>query len=242
MPITNDAGIAQVSPGASAIDLTQPAQGYPDSPEVYQPSGEFSFARVVPSDGEQVRALAQWASELDVTTLLLSEGQGPFEKLMASQFASEASAAGVETRTGVVTVSKGRPEPAPSFYPGLGGTGPGKLSVDGVEHVVSGEIEPKQLPLGSFPSDFRQRIGRRPGPYAAYGFEAMRVTLEAIAAADRQDGFRASVADELLGSEHPTTILGSYSITPAGDTTLCAVQRYTLRRTLVPSEVVCPSG
>ena len=33
MPITNDAGIAQVSPGAGAVDLTKPASGYPDSPD-----------------------------------------------------------------------------------------------------------------------------------------------------------------------------------------------------------------
>ena len=38
-PITNQAGIVQVSPGAGAVDLTGPAAGYPDSPDRYRPAG-----------------------------------------------------------------------------------------------------------------------------------------------------------------------------------------------------------
>src|SRR4051812_28327227 len=45
MPITNDAGIAQVSPGAGAVDLTAAAAGYPDTPNRHQPSGSGSFRR-----------------------------------------------------------------------------------------------------------------------------------------------------------------------------------------------------
>ena len=32
LPITNEAGLLQVSPGAGGVDLTQPAAGYPESP------------------------------------------------------------------------------------------------------------------------------------------------------------------------------------------------------------------
>jgi branched-chain amino acid transport system substrate-binding protein len=39
VPITNDAGLLQVSPTAGAVDLTGPAIGYPDSPDRYRPSG-----------------------------------------------------------------------------------------------------------------------------------------------------------------------------------------------------------
>jgi branched-chain amino acid transport system substrate-binding protein len=44
MPITNDAGLVQVSPGAGGVDLTQPAAGYPNSPDRYRPSGSPNFA------------------------------------------------------------------------------------------------------------------------------------------------------------------------------------------------------
>jgi ABC-type branched-subunit amino acid transport system substrate-binding protein len=51
MPILNDAGIAQVSPGATALDLTRPAPGFDQAPDVYRPSGEVTFVRVAPSEG-----------------------------------------------------------------------------------------------------------------------------------------------------------------------------------------------
>ena len=37
VPILNDAGVAQVSPGATAIDLTGPAPGFEDAPDLYRP-------------------------------------------------------------------------------------------------------------------------------------------------------------------------------------------------------------
>ena len=67
MPITNDAGLVQVSPGAGGVDLTQPAAGYPNSPDRYRPSGSPNFARTVPADDVVVNAAANWASELGVT-------------------------------------------------------------------------------------------------------------------------------------------------------------------------------
>jgi branched-chain amino acid transport system substrate-binding protein len=247
MPITNDAGIVQISPGASGIDLTAPAEGYPDSPEAYRPSGEITFARVIPNDAVQVRALAQWAAELDVRKMLLSDGPTVFERLMASQFATDAAAVGVETRPYLVgpvgPASAGFP---PRFGPGVGGTGPGLLDVDGVLHAVSGAVEASRLPERTFPAEFRERFGRRPGPYAAYGYEAMRVALEAIGGADTEDGFRASVVDGILDSEHPDSVLGTYSITSEGDSSLCAIQRYRFAgRGLgrhVPDKAVCPRG
>ena len=237
LPITNDAGIAQVSPGASAVDLTQPAEGYPDSPARYRPSGEVTFARVVPDDAVQARALAQWAN--GVGPVLGRSAGGPFGDLMLEEFTTDAEESGVE----VIDPNQAKDaELLAEFVAGAGPVGPGLLTIADNGRVVSGTLEPSRLPSGSFPSDFRKRIGRRPGPYAVYGFEAMRVILEAIAAADLQDGFRASVADQVLDSDHPVSILGSYSITPEGDTTLCTVQRYTVRGTLVPNGVVCPSG
>src|SRR5262249_45908558 len=63
VPITNQAGLVQVSPGAGAVDLTSPAAGYPDSPDRYQPSGPPNFARAVPSDAIVIDAAALFAAE-----------------------------------------------------------------------------------------------------------------------------------------------------------------------------------
>ena len=69
LPITNDAGIAQISPGAGGVDLTNPAEGYPDSPDRYRPSGEVTFARVIPDDAALARAAAKRAAEVGVDSV-----------------------------------------------------------------------------------------------------------------------------------------------------------------------------
>jgi ABC-type branched-subunit amino acid transport system substrate-binding protein len=54
-PITNEAALLQVSPGATAPDLTGAAPGPGDDPDVFQPSGEPNFARVAPVGGPLIR-------------------------------------------------------------------------------------------------------------------------------------------------------------------------------------------
>src|SRR4051794_26473554 len=101
-PITNQAGIVQVSPGAGAVDLTAPAAGYPDSPDRYRPSGNVSFARTVPADEVVVDAAAAWASELGVTLAAVVSNDSPFQNLAASEFRSAAANHGIQ-------VSRGKP-------------------------------------------------------------------------------------------------------------------------------------
>jgi hypothetical protein len=63
LPITNQAEIVQISPGATAVDLTRntPSGLGPDR---YRPSGTRTFARVVPPDDVQARAAEMLAKEL----------------------------------------------------------------------------------------------------------------------------------------------------------------------------------
>ena len=176
LPILNDAGIAQVSPGATAVDLTQPIPGDDEAPESYRPSGRITFARVIPND-----------------------------RVVAAARANLAASSVVE----------------PAIDPGF---------------------LPRRRP--EFSALFRERFSRAPGPYAAYGYEAMSVVLDAIESRDTgaQD-FRSSVVDELLQVERPDSVLGPYSFTSEGDTTLCEVQPYRERAPsgLVPERPVCGS-
>ena len=232
LPITNEAGIPQVSPGAGAIDLTSPAEGYPDSPDRYRPSGDQTFARVVPSDEAIARAAAQRLADLGITRVYVdAPSRDPWSRLMAERFEEEARADGVEP---------GSPQEA-AVHPGearvhfvrerdfAGGraqavvifeTGEGAYSVTGVQDPI------RLPPTGRrFAASFRERFGREPGPYAAYGYEAMAVVLASIEGRDRDaDSFRAGVRSVLLELERPESILGSYSITEGGDSTLCRVQ------------------
>jgi branched-chain amino acid transport system substrate-binding protein len=72
IPITNEAGILQVSPANTALELTKDAG--PDdkgAPEKYYPSGERNYGRVVPADHIQGSAQAEWMKELGVKRLYL---------------------------------------------------------------------------------------------------------------------------------------------------------------------------
>jgi branched-chain amino acid transport system substrate-binding protein len=230
-PITNQAGIVQVSPGAGAVDLTAPAAGYPDSPDRYRPSGDVSFARTVPADDVVVDAAAAWASELGVTVAAVVSKDTPFTNLAASEFRSAAAEHGIRVspgKPGKVAVAPGGAVRA-IYRPGTAG-----LVVYGKATQVlelSAELDPKLLPDKEFDSRFAQRFRRNPGPYAAYGYEAMALILQGIGEAGTDaSSFRDNVRGAVIGAQRDDTVLGSYSITSEGDTTECMIQRYRIRR------------
>ena len=66
---------------------------------------------------------------------------------------------------------------------------------------------------------FREEYGREPGPWAAYGYEAM---ASALAAIDRADDplSRSSVVAAYFDGTERDSVLGTYSITEEGETTL----------------------
>ncbi len=229
MPITNDAGLVQVSPGAGGVDLTQPAAGYPNSPDRYRPSGSPNFARTVPSDAVVADAAAGWTSELHLkSATALSDGT-PFQDLMANEFSSAATEHGIQVQLGKVS---GGGKTAVTYYPG------GRTSSGGQILQQTGRPAPPRRELRaelavanlrgrSFPGQFSGRFHRSPDPYAAYGYEAMGLILQAIREAGTDaSSFRDDVRGDVLGAQRDGTVLGSYSITSEGDTTECMVQRY----------------
>jgi branched-chain amino acid transport system substrate-binding protein len=227
-PITNQAGIVQVSPGAGAVDLTQPAAGYPDSPDRYRPSGSVSFARTVPADDVVVDAAAAWASELGVTSAAVTSDGSPFQNLAASEFKSAAASHGIR-------ISPGKPPGNVAVAPGgearaVYEPGAARLTVYGGTPEIlrlSAQLDPTRLPDKEFHTRFARRFHRAPGPAAAYGYEAMALILQGIREAGTDaSSFRDNVRGTVIGAQRDDTLLGSYSITSEGDTTECMIQRY----------------
>src|SRR4051794_30641803 len=72
IPITNEAGLQQISPANTALELTKDA-GPNDkgAPEKYYPSGKRTYARVVPADHIQGAAQGDWMKELGVKKLYI---------------------------------------------------------------------------------------------------------------------------------------------------------------------------
>lgn len=74
-----------------------------------------------------------------------------------------------------------------------------------------------------FEERFRDRFGRRPSPFALYGYEAMALVLDAIAALPADTGLgivgeRNFVARRVLATNDRAGAIGSYSVTATGDT------------------------
>src|SRR5215212_9351056 len=65
IPITNEAGLLQVSPSNTALELTKdPGPSGKGAPDKYYPSGERNYARVVPADHIQGAVQGAWMKEL----------------------------------------------------------------------------------------------------------------------------------------------------------------------------------
>jgi branched-chain amino acid transport system substrate-binding protein len=96
-----------------------------------------------------------------------------------------------------------------------------------------------------FVASFSKAFGREPTRYAVNAAQAIDVLLDAIA---RSDGTRASVTRNLFRTRVSNGILGSFWITPTGDTTLNAVAIYriiggevtTFATVVVPDALVAP--
>jgi branched-chain amino acid transport system substrate-binding protein len=72
LPITNEAGFTQVSPGSTAVGLTKFLPGAEKGePDKFYPSGTRSFARVVPADDVQASAAAGWTRSLGARRVFL---------------------------------------------------------------------------------------------------------------------------------------------------------------------------
>jgi branched-chain amino acid transport system substrate-binding protein len=75
---------------------------------------------------------------------------------------------------------------------------------------------------------FSEKYGENnPDPYAIYGYEAMRLGLDAIARSET--GEKADIIKALFATKDRASVLGTYSIDENGDTTLTDYGIYTVK-------------
>lgn len=87
LPITNEAGFVQVSPAATAVGLTKLVPGADKGePDKYYPSGDRSFARVVPADDVQASAAARWTQHLGARKVFLVDDKSVSGIGLVTQF------------------------------------------------------------------------------------------------------------------------------------------------------------
>jgi branched-chain amino acid transport system substrate-binding protein len=283
IPITNEAGFAQVSPGSTSVGLTKRVPGAEKGePDKYYPSGERNFVRVVPADDVEASGAAQWARKLGARTVFVLgdrsvEGDGLAElfrvaaEARGSRVAGEdrmdprakdyrdiadevAKAApdavffggGVDSNAAALWSALNRAVPdakligthdllARSFYGDLGGA-------ERQTYLTSVAQDPSLLPPRGqrFVRDYRSEYGSEPDPFAAYGYTAMSLLLDAIRRAGGAGGDRERIIRELFDTDDYAGIVGTFSIDDNGDTDLTQLSGYRVRggRLAEPTKLV----
>ena len=278
MPILNEAGLAQVSAGSTAVGLTSDAPGSaPGEPRRYIPTGRRTFVRVVPNDVVQGAALARLMGQEGCERVLLLNDGELYGVGLARNIASSAGESGLKI------LASERIDPEASGYRDLAASArrrgadciafAGAASSNAVQlfrHLATGvpgaklfgadavaessfandaeggippavarrtlvtapTLEPGAYPPAGrrFFDAYRHRYGtRNPEPYAIYGYEAMRVVLDAIARSGPRATQRPAVVAELRDPRPRRSPLGSYRIDGNGDTTLTDYGVYRVR-------------
>jgi branched-chain amino acid transport system substrate-binding protein len=96
IPILNEAGIAQISPSNTAVGLTTNEPGAtPGEPDKYYPTGQRTFARIVPKDTIQGAALATLMKQDGCTKVQLLNDKEVYGAGLASNIQSSAKAQGL---------------------------------------------------------------------------------------------------------------------------------------------------
>ena len=275
IPILNEAGVPQISPANTAVGLTTDEPGADaGEPDKYYPTGDRTYARIVPKDTIQGAALAtlmkqdgcakvQLLNDKEVYGAGLSrniessaEEQGleivsneAIDKNAANyrSLAAKAKGAGADcmvfsgiTANNAVQLYKDFAAALPDaklYGPdGVAETGFSDPKEGGVPADVAARVKvtvatlsPDEYPEEGqrFFADFEQKYGEKnPNPYAIYGYEAMRLALDAIERS--QTGEKPDIVKALFESKDRESVLGTYSIDENGDTSLTDYGVYTI--------------
>jgi branched-chain amino acid transport system substrate-binding protein len=261
LPLINEAGILQISPGSPYVGLTSALDAGKGEPARYYPTGTQTFVRLAPDDAVQARAQVAYMHQAGVHNLLVLGDSDVFSSDIAAIVAHEAPAQQINV-VGDLVVDR-TADPA-SIVAKIRSTGADAVLFAGDPSTTAISIwraaaaadqslklfAPSQLatstflqslgaaeqrtyvtspalPMRFYPAQAR-RFARDYGAqfhvpadaYALYGYEAVSATLAAIRNAGSHGTDRSAVRRAYFATQNRESVLGRYSVTSTGDTTL----------------------
>jgi branched-chain amino acid transport system substrate-binding protein len=96
LPLINAAGILQVSPASPYVGLTASLDAGQDEPERFYPTGQRTFARLMPGDPVQAAAQVELMRALHVRSVYVIYDLDPFDVPLAEILAEDARRAGID--------------------------------------------------------------------------------------------------------------------------------------------------
>ena len=196
LPITNDAGLLQVSPGDGLTSLTQRPPGRPRAgPERYYPSGSRSFVRIGPTDLQEADHLLERASAAGAERIAVVFDRDIYGRELAAQIIVRARRVGLDPVASeeyrdqpdeipdlVRRLAEAHPDAV--IHAGVAGPGTARLLAEidaqlatapmfATSGILAGE---QSLAL---PTERIEAVGPAISPERA-GYEAMRLVLDAV--------------------------------------------------------------
>jgi branched-chain amino acid transport system substrate-binding protein len=246
--INNAQDLLQVSPTDTAEALTQSTPAVPNSPGLYYESSKSygrTFARVVPTTALEARALVTELQSLGVKRLSVVGDGSDYGNTIALEvkndlgatisLASSPAAADAVFYAGSSATAAARTfTQAAAANPHVKLLAPSALADQSFASALSPAaqralyvIAPgfyKNLPSAGqkFQADFRAAFGHTPAPQAIFGYEAMASVLAVLRQAGSAAGNRGTVVRDYLALKNRQSVLGTYSISGSGDTSLNA--------------------
>ncbi len=243
--ITNAADLLQVSPTDTALELTQATPMVSGSPGSYYESFSSygqTFARVVGTTSQEAKVQVQEMHSLGVTKLYVADDGGPYGATIAnavrrdaagtiSVVGSASGADGVFYGTDSAAGAKRFFESAASSNSSLKLFAPSALDDPTIAATLAslghlyvsapGFLAQNLTPAGhTFVSEFTTAYGHAPLPQAIFGYEAMSAVLAVLREAGSHVNDRATVVHDFLSIKDRQSVLGTYSMSPSGDTSL----------------------
>ena len=266
IPITNQAGLPQVSPANTAVGLTSTAPGHsPGEPAKYYPTGKRNYLRVVPIDTVQAAALLKTMKADGCTKVAVANDKEVYGQGLATNMELAKGQFGIN-----IVSNTGIDPTAPNFralaqtikgqgtdcfvFSGLTATGGVQIYKDvnaaiptaklyGPDGVCTGDVTnpakhgiPATLAplfkcttpasnLAAYPGGktflaaFKAKYNEpNPDPYSIYGYEAMKLGLDTIAALGSKGNDKSAILAALYATKNRNSVLGTYSFNADGDT------------------------